>query len=126
MVLEYRGKQGNPIGTVNVNGETCSVARVGDPCRSSEYPVTRNWWAPRVTGIRVNPTDQCFHFGYQPRITQGALKSTYRKVKTGHSFYWMLLGDAGCKIRRIENPRVSRVPSSDSGPQATRWFSDFP
>jgi len=27
VVLEYRGKQGNPIGTVNINRETCGAVR---------------------------------------------------------------------------------------------------
>jgi len=32
-----------------------------------------------------------------------------------NSFYWMLLGDAGCGIQRIENPRVA----GSSPPPAT-------
>jgi hypothetical protein len=27
VVLEYRGKQGNPMGTVNINRETCGALR---------------------------------------------------------------------------------------------------
>jgi hypothetical protein len=47
-----------------------------------------------------------FHFGFQSKITQRHLPAPTVRPKSHKFFYWMLLGDAGCKLRRIENPRV--------------------
>jgi hypothetical protein len=46
-----------------------------------------------------------FHFGTQPSITQEHLPSPTVRWKSAESFCWMLLGHAGCKMPRIENPR---------------------
>ena len=47
-----------------------------------------------------------FHFGFQSTVTQRHLPAPTVRRKSAKCFYWMLLGDAGCKMRRTENPRV--------------------
>ena len=47
-----------------------------------------------------------FHFGFQPSITQRHLPAPTVTRKSAKRLYWMLLGDAGCKMWRTENPRV--------------------
>ena len=47
-----------------------------------------------------------FHFGFQPSITQRHLPAPTVTRKSAKRLYWVLLGDAGCKMWRTENPRV--------------------
>jgi hypothetical protein len=47
-----------------------------------------------------------FHFGTQPSVTQEHPPSRTVRLKLAKCFYWMLLREAGCRIGRIENPRV--------------------
>ena len=46
-----------------------------------------------------------FNFSFQSIITQRHLPALTVIGKSAKCFYWMLLGDAGCRIRRTENPR---------------------
>jgi hypothetical protein len=51
-------------------------------------------------------TDVCFHFGFQSSVTQEHLPSPTARVISPKWLFWVLLGDAGCKMWRTENPRV--------------------
>jgi len=51
-------------------------------------------------------TDACFHFGFQPSITQEHLPSPTVRLICPKGLFWMTVGDPGCRIWRTENPRV--------------------
>jgi MFS family permease len=47
-----------------------------------------------------------FPFWFPAQLHSAASPESTVKRKSAKCFYWMLLGDAGCRIWRIENPRV--------------------
>ena len=49
-----------------------------------------------------------FHFGFQPSVTQRHLPSPTVTRKSANRFYWVLFGDAGCKMWRTENPQIMK------------------
>jgi hypothetical protein len=59
-----------------------------------------------VNAARPRNSTGCFHFCFQSRITQHHPPAPIVRSELPKCLYWMILGDAGCRIQRIENPRV--------------------
>src|ERR1700694_3117885 len=47
-----------------------------------------------------------FHFGFQTSVTQRHPSASIAEPSSRKRSYWITLGDAGCRFRRTENPRV--------------------
>ena len=84
----------------------CTVQRSYLSCNSSDAAaqLAAEMLAEGATNVRDSYGG--FHFSFQSIITQRHLPALTVIGKSAKCFYWMLLGDAGCRIRRTENPRV--------------------
>src|ERR1700686_1392231 len=47
-----------------------------------------------------------FHFGFQTSVTQRHPSASIAEPSSRKRLYWITLGDAGCRFRCTENPRV--------------------
>jgi len=47
-----------------------------------------------------------FHFGFQPSVTRRHLPAPTVRSESAKWLFWVTLGDPGCKMWQIENPRV--------------------
>ena len=93
--------------TVDGGGREAKPRR-RDDSGGDQVSLTQLCIASKPRARSRSPGSACFHFGTQPRITQRHLAAPAVRWNSGKSFYWMLLGDAGCRIQRIENPQVLR------------------